>query len=106
MSLTTKRVAALAASAPQEQGSHGDLDYSLASGGTPGGPSLAAQVRFKTKDTEVAVDVSGPFGPVAVVSLPEVLHDINQPLVQVAAGELAAGMALDAFGLEPGAVAI
>ena len=57
MSLTTKRVAALAASAPQEQGSHGDLDYSLASGGTPGGPSLAAQVRFKTKDTEVAVDV-------------------------------------------------
>ena len=54
----------------------------------------------------VAVDVSGPFGPVAVVSLPEVLHDIDQPLVQVAAGELAAGMALDAFGLEPGAVAI
>ena len=57
MSLTTKRVAALAVSAQQEQDSHSHLDCSLASGGTPEGPSLAAQVRFKTKDTDVEVDV-------------------------------------------------
>ena len=54
----------------------------------------------------VVVDVNGPFGPVAVVSLLEVLDDIDQPLVQVAADELAAGMALDAFGLELGAVPV
>ena len=57
MSLTNRRIAAPTTSAQQEQGSHGHLDCSLASGGTPGGPSLAAQVQFKTKDTEVAVDV-------------------------------------------------
>ena len=54
----------------------------------------------------VVVDVNGPFGPVAVVSLLEVLHDIDQPLVQAAADGRAAGMALDGTGLELGAVPV
>ena len=54
----------------------------------------------------VIIDVNGPFCPVAVVSLLEVLYNIDQPLVQAATVGRAAGVALNAFGLELGAVPI